>query len=185
MALPYAGPRQTLSSDDVHPAELCQRIVNRCNDSVDLLNEEHVVRGRKWGEHDVVTVPVATCLLKTPHYNATPLSQFQNDGQTYAWAKGFQVRPTWNAVVRGAGGYEFSVEFRLERGVEMLSARATARVDRAIGSVTSAHADALVPRFEDTGGSPSTGRVGTFYLGNASATQYLAGLIITVWGRRV
>lgn len=66
MGLPYSGLPHVLAVDDVIPAELVQRVLNKCNDAVALVGAEHKLAGPDAGLHDVITIPVAVAQIVLP-----------------------------------------------------------------------------------------------------------------------
>lgn len=66
MSLPFASMPHVLSSDDVFPAELAQRTVDRYNDARDAFAVEHEADGTTGGRERSTQIAVASACLVFP-----------------------------------------------------------------------------------------------------------------------
>lgn len=176
MSLPYVPPPHALSVDDVWPAELAQRCVDRANDARALMDAEHVVSGPEAGEHKVVTVPIAVARIETPHHQSPARPWDERGGQHPTWpAKGFREAPWWSPFNYGG---QVQVIFRLPihaivHGIEVCAELTTP-------TITATNENAAAPFPVETLSENEFAII----LGDVNAVQDLKALTIVVHGKR-
>lgn len=131
MGLPFSSLPHILAVDDVVPAELVQALVDKANDAVQLVEQEHRIGGPDAGLHDVITIPVAVAQVVIPSGTIAQGSH----GLTTHFSVGLVGSPEWSVTV--AEDYDdptvtttsYLITLRVPETVVLIGAAASARTE--------------------------------------------------------